>query len=201
MRQQNALGLDGNLQAFRNNLTPASEVVLRLHEGLDQTRITPAKTRAQIASLFDESLPEEAQPMESILNEAESKIFANSTLYLSPRFFGYINSGGNQASILAELLASALNQILSLWHFSPAASEMERRVVQWIAQFIGYPSHAGGCLLSGGSAGNLVGLVVARKQKAPFDAPSPSEPSSRWGRHGFSRGSWVASLGGPVSMN
>lgn len=110
--------------------------------------------------------------MESIFSEVESKIFPNSTLYLSPRFFGYINSGGNQASILGELLASALNQILALWHFSPAASEVERRVIQWIAEFIGYPCQSGGCLLGGGSAGNLVGLAVARKQKALFDADS-----------------------------
>jgi len=172
MSQQNTQSLDGDLKTFRNDLTQASEVAVRLYERLDQTRITPAKTRAQIASLFDEPLPEEPQPMESILNEVESKIFANSTLYLSPRFFGYINSGGNQASILAELLASAVNQILALWHFSPAASEVERRVIQWITEFIGYRSQAGGCLLSGGSAGNLVGLAVARKQKAPFDADS-----------------------------
>src|SRR5260370_8394694 len=59
-----------------------------------------------------------------------------------------------------------------MWHFSPAASEVERRVIRWIAQFIGYPSEAGGCLLSGGSAGNFVGLAVARKQKAQFDAAS-----------------------------
>ena len=89
MSQQNTQSLDGDLKTFRNDLTQASEVAVRLYERLDQTRITPAKTRAQIASLFDEPLPEEPQPMESILNEVESKIFANSTLYLSPRFFGY----------------------------------------------------------------------------------------------------------------
>ena len=172
MSQQNAGSLDGDLETFRHDLTQASEVVVRLYERLHQTRITPAKTRPQIASLFDDPLPQKPQPMESILNEVESKIFANSTFYLSPRFLGYINSGGNQASILAELLASAVNQIPALWHFSPAASEVERRVIRWIAEFIGYRSEAGGCLLSGGSAGNLVGLAVARKQKAPFDADS-----------------------------
>jgi aromatic-L-amino-acid/L-tryptophan decarboxylase len=108
--------------------------------------------------------------MGAILREVENKIFANSTLYLSPRFFGYINSGGNQASILGELLASAVNQICAMWHFSPAASEVERRVIRWIALFIGYAPEAGGCLLSGGSAGNLVGLAVARKQKEQFNA-------------------------------
>lgn len=155
-KQSDALALDADLPTFRNDLIQASEVVVRLYDRLDETRITPAKARAEIASLFDVPLPEEPEPMKSILGEVENKIFANSTLSLSPRFFGYINSGGNQASILADLLASAVNQILALWHFSPAASEVERRVIQWIAEFIGYPSPAGGCLLSGGSAGNLV---------------------------------------------
>jgi len=171
-KQTIAQSLDCDLDIFRNDLRNASELVVRLYERLDATRITPAKTHKEIASLFDEPLPEEPRAMECIFSEVESKIFANSTLYLSPRFFGYINSGGNQASILGELLGSALNQILALWHFSPAASEVERRVIQWIAEFIGYPCQAGGCLLSGGSAGNLVGLAVARKQKAPFDADS-----------------------------
>src|SRR5262245_42356328 len=180
--QQHTIGrsLDTDLDTLRNELHRASEMVVRLYERLDETRITPAQSRQEIASLFDEPLPIASQSIESILGEVESKIFANSTLYLSPRFFGYINSGGNHASILADLLASALNQIPALWHFSPAASEVERRVIRWLAEFIGYSPEAGGCLLTGGSAGNLVGLAVARKQKAPADNDSPGrEASSR----------------------
>ena len=109
MSQQNALSLDADLGTFRNDLTQASELVVRLYERLDQARITPAKTRSEIASLFDEPLPEEPQSMASIFSEVETKVFANSTLYLSPRFSGYIDSGGNQASILGELLGSAVN--------------------------------------------------------------------------------------------
>jgi aromatic-L-amino-acid/L-tryptophan decarboxylase len=164
--------LDWDLETFQKHLQNASDVVIRLYERLDEARLTPTRTRMEIASFFEESLPEKAQPMESIWHDVESKIFANSTLSLSPRFFGYINSGGNQASILADLLASAVNQICTLWHFSPAASEVERRVIRWIAEFVGYSPAAGGCLLTGGSAGNLVGLAVARSQKAPFDAAS-----------------------------
>ena len=171
-KQNTAQSLDCDLETFREHLQNASDLVIRLYERLDEARLTPARTRREIASLFDESLPEEPQSMEAIWHEVESKIFANSTLALSPRFFGYINSGGNQASILGELLASAVNQICALWHFSPAASEVERRVIRWIAEFIGYSPTAGGCLLNGGSAGNLVGLAVARSQKAPFDAAS-----------------------------
>lgn len=164
--------LDSDLETFTDDLREASELVVRLYRGLDRVRVTPTKSRMQIASLFDEPLPEDPQPMEAILREVENNIFGNSTLYLTPRFLGYINTGGNQAAVLAELLASAVNQICAKWHFSPAASEVERRVIRWIAQFIGYAPEAGGCLLSGGSAGNLVGLAVARKQRAPFDVAS-----------------------------
>src|SRR5713101_2426172 len=175
MTKQTSAGgtsLDSDLETFRDELRKASELVVRLYGGLDRARVTPAKSRMEIASLFDEPFPEEPQPMEAILREVENNIFANSTLYLTPRFFGYINAGGNQAAVLGELLASAVNQIGAKWHFSPAASEVERRVIRWIAQFIGYSPEAGGCLLSGGSTGNLVGLAVARKQKAQFDAAS-----------------------------
>ncbi len=173
-KQTSAQGtsLDSDLETFRDDLRKASDLVVRLYGGLDRARVTPAKSRMEIASLFDEPFPQEPQPMEAILREVENNIFANSTLYLTPRFLGYINAGGNQASVLGELLASAVNQICAMWHFSPAASEVERRVIRWIAQFIGYAPEAGGCLLSGGSAGNLVGLAVARKQKAQFDAAS-----------------------------
>jgi aromatic-L-amino-acid/L-tryptophan decarboxylase len=165
-----ATSLDSDLDTFREALRQASDLVVRLHERLDRTRGTPGKSRSEIASLFDEPLPEGPQLMTAILREVEENIFANSTLYSSPRFFGYINGSGNQAAVLGELLASSINQIYAKWHFSPAASEVERQVIQWIAQFIGYPPDGGGCLLSGGSAGNLAGLAVARRQNAPFDA-------------------------------
>jgi hypothetical protein len=68
-------------ETFRDDLQKASELVLRLYGGLDEARITPAKNRVEIASLFAEPLPEAPQPMEAILREVENNIFANSTLY------------------------------------------------------------------------------------------------------------------------
>lgn len=169
---EESTGLDADLAAFEENLRLASDLVVRLHAALDRTRVTPARSRIEIAALFDEPLPEDPRPVAAILGDVEEHIFTNSTLYSTPRFFGYINGSGNQAAVLGELLASAVNQICARWHFSPAASEVERRVIRWIAEFIGYAPDAGGCFLSGGSTGNLVGLAVARKCKAPFDADS-----------------------------
>src|SRR5260370_3339672 len=166
-KQSSAEGtsMDSDLETFRDDLRKASELVVRLYGGLERARVTPAKSRIEIASLFDEPFPEEPQSMQAILREVENNIFANSTLYLTPRFFGYINAGGNQASVLGELLASAVNQSCAMWHFSPAASEVERRVVPWVAQFIGCAPEAGGGLLSGASTREPAGRAGGPQQK------------------------------------
>lgn len=138
--------LDEPIPTLRGDMTKAMEIVIRLFEQLDQAPVTTSKSPSEIASLFRESLPEEGQPTESVLDQVEREVIANSTLCLSPRFFGYINGSGNHAAILGEMLTSAVNQICAKWHFSPAASEVERQVVRWIAEFVGYPKGAGGCL-------------------------------------------------------
>jgi aromatic-L-amino-acid decarboxylase len=152
-----ALGLDSTPTSFREDLRQASDLVVHLHEVLDRARLTPSRSRAELAALFEEPLPDDPQSMAGILQAVEHDIFANSTLCSNPRFFGYINGSGNQAAVVGELLAAAINQICAKWHFSPAAAEVERRVIGWIAEFIGYPPDAGGCLLTGGSAGHRVG--------------------------------------------
>jgi pyridoxal-dependent decarboxylase-like protein len=125
--------LDSDWATFREHLHDASDLVVRLHDGLDRARMAPSKSWMQIASLFNEPLPDTPQPMAAILREVEENVFANSALYLTPRFFGYINGCGNQAAIVGDLLAAAINQLCAKWHFSPAASEVERRVIRWIA--------------------------------------------------------------------
>ena len=167
---ENEPSLDLPITELRGEISKAMEIIVRLFERLEQASITTPKSPFEIASLFRESLPEDAQPIGTVLDQVERDIIGNSTLCLSPRFFGYINGSGNHAAILSEMLAAAVNQICAKWHFSPAASEVERQVVRWIADFVGYPKGSGGCLLSGGSAGNLIGLAVARKRKLGFQS-------------------------------
>lgn len=164
-----ATSLDTDLATFDAALRAAAELVIRIYGGLDDVRVSPARPAREIAALFDAPLPERGEPLEAILREIEAVIVPHSTLSLTPRFFGYINSGGNQAAVVAELVAAAINQICARWHFAPAAAEVEQQVIRWLAEFIGYPA-AGGCLVSGGSAGNLIGLAVARQRVGPFDA-------------------------------
>lgn len=122
------------------------------------------KTSAQIGT----SLPIEGEPAAAIVDDCR-KILSNNRHNGHPRFFGYVASPSTAPGALADLLASAVNVNVTSWRSGPAATEIERTVISWLAEMIGYSgdgrkSH--GLLTSGGSLANLTALLIAHRTKA-----------------------------------
>ena len=86
-----------------------------------------------------------------------------------PRFFGYVASPSTAPGAFADLIASTLNSNVTSWRSGPAATEVERTVVGWLATLIGYRAGAAGILTSGGSMANLTALMIAHRAKANRD--------------------------------
>jgi len=84
-----------------------------------------------------------------------------------PRFWGWVNSPPVVIGILAEALAAAMNP--SCAGGNHAAIYVERQVLNWFKEMLGFPSDSMGLLVSGGSMASLIGLAVARHTKAGFD--------------------------------
>ena len=82
---------------------------------------------------------------------------------LHPRFMGWVHGAGTAAGFLAEMLAGALNA--NVGGRSQAPVEVERQVVRWMAELIGFPEKASGLFLTGASAANFVAILVARQAK------------------------------------
>ena len=80
---------------------------------------------------------------------------------LHPRFMGWVHGAGAMAGFLAEMLAAGLNA--NVGGRSQAPVEVERQVARWMAQLIGFPETASGLFVTGASAANFVGLLVARQ--------------------------------------
>src|SRR6185295_10295858 len=99
-------------------------------------------------------------------------IIANSRHNGHPRFFGYVASPATAPGAFADLIASALNTNLTSWRSGPAATEIERTVVRWLASLIRYGDEtheAHGLLTSGGSMANLTALLIAHRAKSEPD--------------------------------
>ncbi|MDT8402036.1 MAG: pyridoxal-dependent decarboxylase [Bacteroidales bacterium] len=137
--------------------------------GLRNNKIYSNYSPGEIRSIFDEEMPVEHGDPEHLLEIIRKDVFRTSNFNPSPNYYGYITGGGNHASIVAELLRASLNQNNLKWHSAPANSEIEKIVIKWICQFIGYPEDAGGVLVSGGSVANFLNLAVMRKTMCPGD--------------------------------
>ncbi len=178
---KNRKGLDSSLSEFSQQLSKACEVVLDRFKNLDDAKAYSGFSPDTVEAWFDESLPHTGMDFDELLTFIKEKVVDTATLNIGPYMYAYVMTGGNQISIIAELLATTINQNVGKWHLAPSISELEKRVVNWGAEFVGYPSTAGGVLVSGGSAANLTSLTVARnlfleqadvRRKGLFDLPS-----------------------------
>ena len=154
--------LDLNPTEFKALLDKSTDLVLRQFNNLDTQKAYHNHPQSEVAGWFDEALPEEGMDSHQLLEEVKQKILDTATGNLGPHMYAYVMAGGTQISIIAEKLAATINQNIGKWHLAPAINEIERKVVQWGAEMIGYTPEAGGVLVSGGSAANLAGLTVGR---------------------------------------
>ena len=154
--------LDFDLGKFSELLLKSNELVLDKFEGMETAKAFAGLNPKQVQAWFDEPIPRKGMDSFDLLDLVKEKVLDTATMNMGPNMYAYVMTGGNQISILAELLATTINQNVGKWHLAPVMSELEKRVVQWGASFMGYGEHAGGAMTSGGSAANLMGLTVAR---------------------------------------
>jgi aromatic-L-amino-acid decarboxylase len=112
--------------------------------------------------LFDEPIPTQPKSLEEIQKTIEEKLMPYVTHINHPGYLGLITPTPNPAGILADLLASAINQNIGSYTIGPSAVAMERRVIRWLNDLIGYDENAGGNLTSGGMMANFIGIKLAR---------------------------------------
>lgn len=116
-------------------------------------------------------------------DEWTAKILPNATHLGSPRYFGFVNGSGTMMGMLAEALAASVNMNAGAWKPAPAATEIERRIITWIAELLGYPAGCGGMFTSGGTMANFSALLTALRNIAPYDTTGEGlQSAAREGR-------------------
>ena len=166
-----AVPLAMDAEAFRRAGHRLVDRLAELLAAVPARPVTPGEEPAAVRAALGLGgpLPEQGTAAEPLLEDTARKLFEHSLFNGHPRFFGYITSSPAPIGMLGDLLASALNPNVGGWTLSPAATEIERETVRWIAELIGYPSETGGLLVSGGNMANLVCFFAARAAMAPWN--------------------------------
>ncbi len=131
----------------------------------------PVKSRVEpkeIIRQLPESPPEHGEPFEVIFKDFQEIIIPGMTHWQHPCFFAYFNANSSYPSVLAEMLTAALGAQCMIWQTSPAAAELEERVMQWTAKLIGLPGNFEGVIQETASAATLCSLLSAREKFSDY---------------------------------
>jgi glutamate/tyrosine decarboxylase-like PLP-dependent enzyme len=122
----------------------------------------------QVKAHFNGPVPLDPQAPEEIYEEFLEYVLPYPVGNIHPRFWGWVFGTGTVMGALGEFLAAAMNTNSGDFdHHS--ANHVEKQVLDWFKDMLGFPAAASGLLTSGCSAANLIGLTVARNARAGFD--------------------------------
>jgi aromatic-L-amino-acid/L-tryptophan decarboxylase len=110
------------------------------------------------------SPPIKGEPMSEVITDLEHVIMPGITHWNHPAFFAYFPSNASLASVLADLVSTGLGVQGMNWQTSPAATELEETVLDWLRQMLGLPSTFGGVIHDTASTATLVALLSARER-------------------------------------
>ena len=160
-RRSRALDPDA---AERRTLTEAT--VRHAEEFLDGLTTGPSwyppRESPEITEL---AIEKEGRPFPDLLDLVRREVEQQGLNPASPRDLGYVPGGGIYVSALGDYLAAVSNAFSGYFPASTGAARIENRLVEWIAEIVGYPKKAGGTLTSGGSVAALTGIIAARDAK------------------------------------
>ncbi|MFJ1757807.1 pyridoxal phosphate-dependent decarboxylase family protein [Kitasatospora sp. NPDC088134] len=150
---------------FRAAARAAADLVADYFDALPDRPVWQPMDPAARSALLDLELPEQGTDFAALLKTVEERVMPHPMGNGNPRFFGWVNSAPQPAGVLAALAASAMNP--SSAGGDHADVHLERAVVRWIAELVGFPHPAGGGLLtSGTSMATIVCLAAARNRAA-----------------------------------
>lgn len=144
------------------------------HENLEKFPVLSQVNPGDIKNKLPDLPPSESQSIEEIMADVNSIIMPGITHWQSPNFFAYFPSNASGPSILGDLLSSGLGVQGMLWSTSPACTELETRVMDWLAQMLQLPekfkSHSagGGVIQDTASSAALSAVLAAREQKTNY---------------------------------
>ena len=129
--------------------------------------------------------PEQPEQLDAVLADLDRVIVPGLTHWQHPGFFAYFPASTSGPSILGELLSAGLGVQGMLWATSPACTELETHVLDWLRELLGLPDRfastgtGGGVILDSASTGLLTAVVAARQRAAGSDVRDDDTSHSR----------------------
>jgi aromatic-L-amino-acid decarboxylase len=136
-------------------------------------RVDTYPVRSQVAPRsiirrIPEVPPEEGEEFDALFSDFKSIILPGITHWQSPAFFGYFPANSSPPSVLAEMLTATLGAQCMSWITSPAATELEERMMDWLRVMTGLPASFTGVIQDTASTATLCAILTARETASKY---------------------------------
>lgn len=128
------------------------------------SQVEPGEVRSQLPA----TPPETPEEFVDILRDVERIIVPGLSHWQHPQFFGYFPSNGELSSVLGDYLSTGLGVLGISWQSSPALTELEEVVTDWMRQMIGLSAAWSGVIQDTASTSTLVALICARERSSDY---------------------------------
>lgn len=159
----NELG-DIPADVFRQHLHQVADWIADYREQIEQRPIAPNAKPGEILAQLETAPPERAVSLEEIFADIERVIVPGVAHWAHPQFMSYFGCTTTSPGILAEMITAALNVNAMTWRTSPAATELETLVLDWLRQWLGLPNEFAGVVYDTASVSTMHALAVAREE-------------------------------------
>ena len=149
----------------------AHDLVDWMADYLDRVEELPVKALVrpgEIAAQLPQVPPQVSEPMEDILADFRSVVVPGMTHWQHPSFFAYFQANSSRPSVLAEMLTATLAAQCMMWETSPAAAELEERVLDWLRRMVGLPEEFVGSIQDTASTATLCAILAGRERASSF---------------------------------
>ena len=152
---------------FREQLHRLADWIADYREQIGERRIAPNDPPGAILAELNPGAPETAAALNEIFNEMERVIVPGVAHWAHPQFMSYFGCTTTSPGILAEMIIGALNVNAMTWRTSPAATELETLVLDWLRQWLRLPDEFRGVVYDTASISTMHALAAAREQAVP----------------------------------
>jgi len=161
-------------EEFRQNGHAVVDWIADYYARIESYPVLSRAKPGQIRASLPANPPSKGEPFEAILGDVEKLILPGITHWQSPNFFAYFPANASGPAILGDLLSSGLGVQGMLWATSPACTELETHVLDWLVSMLGLPHKflstdaGGGVIQDTASNASLCALLAARERATNF---------------------------------
>jgi aromatic-L-amino-acid decarboxylase len=158
---------DVPIEEFRRQLHELADWIADYRGSMEKRPVAPSVKPGEITRKLPSLPPEEAESFEEIFADFKDIIVPGILNWQHPEFLAYFGCTSTAPGILGEIASAALNVNAMTWRTSPAATELETVVMDWLRQWLQLPREFQGVVFDTASIGLMHALAVAREQAVP----------------------------------